>query len=89
VPDPNNLGLRLWVNGNLEQEGHTSQMIFSVQQLIHWVSQGITLKPGDLIFTGTPPGVGWAKGKFLKGGDVVEAEVERIGLLRVYVKEEG
>lgn len=89
VPDPNNLWLRLWVNGNLEQEGHTSQMIFSVQQLIHWASQGITLKPGDLIFTGTPPGVGWAKGKFLKGGDVVEAEVERIGLLRVYVKEEG
>jgi 2-keto-4-pentenoate hydratase/2-oxohepta-3-ene-1,7-dioic acid hydratase in catechol pathway len=88
VPDPNRLGLRLWVNGQLEQEGNTSELIFNVQQLIHWASQGITLKPGDLIFTGTPPGVGWAKGKFLRGGDVVEAEVEQVGLLRVYVVEE-
>jgi 2-keto-4-pentenoate hydratase/2-oxohepta-3-ene-1,7-dioic acid hydratase in catechol pathway len=88
VPDPNRLGLRLWVNGQLEQEGNTSELIFNVQQLIHWASQGITLKPGDLIFTGTPPGVGFPKGKFLKGGDVVEAEVERIGRLRNYVVEE-
>jgi 2-keto-4-pentenoate hydratase/2-oxohepta-3-ene-1,7-dioic acid hydratase in catechol pathway len=88
VPDPNKLGLRLWVNGQLEQEGNTSELIFNVQQLIHWASQGITLKPGDLIFTGTPPGVGFPKGKFLKGGDVVEAEVEGIGRLRNYVVEE-
>ena len=88
VPDPNRLGLRLWVNGQLEQEGNTSELIFNIQQLIHWASQGITLKPGDLIFTGTPPGVGWAKGKFLRGGDVVEAEVEKIGRLRDYVVEE-
>ncbi|MCU7787728.1 fumarylacetoacetate hydrolase family protein [Pyrobaculum sp. 3827-6] len=88
VTDPNRLGLRLWVNGNLEQVGNTSELIFNVQQLIHWASQGITLKPGDMIFTGTPPGVGWAKGKFLKGGDVVEAEVEKIGVLRNYVVEE-
>jgi 2-keto-4-pentenoate hydratase/2-oxohepta-3-ene-1,7-dioic acid hydratase in catechol pathway len=88
VPDPNRLGLRLWVNGQLEQEGNTSDLIFNVQQLIHWASQGITLKPGDLIFTGTPPGVGFPKGKFLRGGDVVEAEVEDIGRLRNYVVEE-
>jgi 2-keto-4-pentenoate hydratase/2-oxohepta-3-ene-1,7-dioic acid hydratase in catechol pathway len=88
VPDPNKLGLRLWVNGQLEQVGNTSDLIFNIQQLIHWASQGITLKPGDLIFTGTPPGVGFPKGKFLKGGDVVEAEVEQVGLLRVYVVEE-
>jgi 2-keto-4-pentenoate hydratase/2-oxohepta-3-ene-1,7-dioic acid hydratase in catechol pathway len=88
VLDPNKLGLRLWVNEQLEQGGNTSELIFNIQQLIHWASQGITLKPGDLIFTGTPPGVGWAKGKFLKGGDVVEAEVEQVGLLRVYVVEE-
>jgi 2-keto-4-pentenoate hydratase/2-oxohepta-3-ene-1,7-dioic acid hydratase in catechol pathway len=68
--------------------GNTSELIFNVQQLIHWASQGITLKPGDLIFTGTPPGVGFPKGKFLKGGDVVEAEVEGIGRLRNYVVEE-
>ncbi|MEM1903220.1 MAG: fumarylacetoacetate hydrolase family protein, partial [Pyrobaculum sp.] len=53
-----------------------------------WASQGITLKPGDLIFTGTPPGVGWAKGKYLKGGDVIQAEVENVGRLVVYVVEE-
>jgi 2-keto-4-pentenoate hydratase/2-oxohepta-3-ene-1,7-dioic acid hydratase in catechol pathway len=88
VPDPNRLGLRLWVNGQLEQGGNTSELIFNVQQLIHWASQGITLKPGDLIFTGTPPGVGFPKGKFLKDGDVVEAEVEDIGRLRNYVVEE-
>jgi 2-keto-4-pentenoate hydratase/2-oxohepta-3-ene-1,7-dioic acid hydratase in catechol pathway len=88
VPDPNRLGLRLWVNGQLEQEGNTSDLIFNIQQLIHWASQGITLKPGDLIFTGTPPGVGFPKGKFLKGGDVVEAEVDGIGRLRNYVVEE-
>ncbi|ABL87223.1 5-oxopent-3-ene-1,2,5-tricarboxylate decarboxylase [Pyrobaculum islandicum DSM 4184] len=88
VPDPNRLGLRLWVNGQLEQEGNTSQLIFNIQQLIYWASQGITLRPGDLIFTGTPPGVGWAKGKFLKGGDIVEAEVESIGRLRAYIIEE-
>jgi len=88
VPDPNRLGLRLWVNGQLEQEGNTSDLIFNVQQLIHWASQGITLKPGDMIFTGTPPGVGFPKGKFLKGGDVVEAEVEGVGRLVNPVVEE-
>ncbi|MFB6489932.1 MAG: fumarylacetoacetate hydrolase family protein [Thermoproteus sp. AZ2] len=88
IPDPNRLGLRLWVNGNLEQEGNTSELIFNVQQLMHWASQGITLKPGDLIFTGTPPGVGFPKGKFLKHGDVVEAEVERVGKLMNPVVEE-
>jgi len=88
VPDPNRLDLRLWVNGQLEQEGNTSDLIFNVQQLIHWASQGITLKPGDMIFTGTPPGVGFPKGKFLKGGDVVEAEVEGVGRLVNPVVEE-
>ncbi|MEM1572482.1 fumarylacetoacetate hydrolase family protein [Pyrobaculum sp.] len=88
IEDPNRLGLRLRVNGQLEQEGNTSELIFNVQQLIHWASQGITLKPGDMIFTGTPPGVGFPKGKFLKGGDVVEAEVESVGRLRNYVVEE-
>jgi len=56
--------------------------------MIHWASQGITLKRGYIIFTGTPPGVGFPKGKFLKGGDVVEAEVEGVGRLRNYVVEE-
>ncbi|MEM4673882.1 MAG: fumarylacetoacetate hydrolase family protein [Pyrobaculum sp.] len=88
VPDPNRLALRLWVNEVLEQEGSTTDLIFKVQELVSWASQGITLKPGDLIFTGTPPGVGWAKGKYLKGGDVIQAEVEKVGRLVVYVVEE-
>ncbi|CCC81217.1 fumarylacetoacetate hydrolase family protein [Thermoproteus tenax] len=88
IGDPNKLGLRLYVNGVLEQEGNTADLIFNIQDLIHWASQGITLKPGDMIFTGTPPGVGHAKGKYLKDGDVVEAEVEGIGVLRNYVIEE-
>ncbi|MFN7105421.1 MAG: fumarylacetoacetate hydrolase family protein, partial [Pyrobaculum sp.] len=88
LPDPHHVSLRLKVNGDVEQEGNTRDLIFDIPQLVHWASQGITLKPGDLIFTGTPPGVGMAKGKFLKGGDIVEAEAEGIGVLRNYVVEE-
>jgi len=82
VPDPHNLRLTLRVNGVVEQDGNTRDLIFKIPELIHWASQGITLKPGDYISTGTPAGVGFPKGKFLKHGDVVEAEVEGIGLLR-------
>lgn len=89
LPDPHKLRVTLRVNGAVEQEGTTADLIFDVWDLLHWASQGITLKPGDLIFTGTPPGVGHAKGKYLKGGDVVEAEAEGIGVLRNYVYEEG
>jgi len=89
VQDPNNLKLRLRVNGNLEQEGSTSDLIFNVQELVHWASMGLTLRPGDYIATGTPPGVGFPKGKFLRHGDVVEAEVEGIGVLRNPVVEEA
>lgn len=65
-------------------------MIFGVPQLIHWASQGLTLRPGDVISTGTPQGgVGEAKGKYLKnGGDTVEAEVEKVGKLVNPVKDE-
>ena len=89
VPDPHNLRLTLRVNGVVEQDGNTRDLIFKIPDLVHWASQGITLKPGDYISTGTPSGVGFPKGKFLKGGDVVEAEVEGIGVLRNVVVEEG
>lgn len=82
IADPNNLRLILRVNGNVEQDGNTRNLIFNVEALIHWASQGITLKPGDYISTGTPSGVGMGKNRFLKHGDIVEAEVERIGVLR-------
>ncbi|MEM3833574.1 MAG: fumarylacetoacetate hydrolase family protein [Thermoprotei archaeon] len=88
ILDPNNLRLTLKVNGNIEQDGNTRNLIFNVEELIHWASQGITLKPGDYISTGTPSGVGMSKNKFLKHNDIVEAEVEKIGILRNIVVSE-
>lgn len=84
VPDPHNLGLRLRVNGKTMQEGHTSQMIFKIPDLIVSLSRGMTLEPGDIIATGTPAGVGMAMDppRFLKPGDVIEAEIDGIGVLR-------
>nr|KJR72644.1 MAG: 2-hydroxyhepta-2,4-diene-1,7-dioate isomerase [Vulcanisaeta sp. AZ3] len=81
IEDPHNLKLTLKVNGVVEQEDNTSNLIFKIPELIHWASQGISLKPGDYISTGTPAGVGFPKNKFLKGGDIVEAEIEGIGTL--------
>lgn len=85
LPNPQNLRLRLRVNGRTRQDGTTANMVFSVAQLIADISQGITLEPGDVIATGTPAGVGFvAKPKpvFLQPGDIVEAEIEGIGVLR-------
>lgn len=80
--DPARLGVRAWVNGALRQAGDTSDMVFSVAELIAFVSRGMTLLPGDLIYTGTPAGVGP-----LAVGDVVEVEVEGVGRLRNPVTE--
>ncbi|MFZ5828772.1 MAG: fumarylacetoacetate hydrolase family protein, partial [Planctomycetota bacterium] len=84
VPDPNNLRIQLRLNGQVMQDSNTSQFIFPVEELVAHVSQVCTLAPGDLIFTGTPPGVGVARKPpvFLKGGDVIEIEIERLGVLR-------
>jgi len=81
IPDPQNLAVSLRVNGQVRQSSHTSKMIFPVDQCIEVLSQGLTLVPGDVIATGTPDGVGAATGNFLKVGDRMEAEVERIGVL--------
>jgi 2-keto-4-pentenoate hydratase/2-oxohepta-3-ene-1,7-dioic acid hydratase in catechol pathway len=88
IEDPHNLRLTLRVNGEVEQDDNTRNLIFKIPELIHWASQGITLKPGDYISTGTPAGVGFPRGKFLKNGDVVEAEIEKIGKLVNTVVEE-
>jgi 2-keto-4-pentenoate hydratase/2-oxohepta-3-ene-1,7-dioic acid hydratase in catechol pathway len=84
VPDPTNLAIRLRLNGATMQDSSTKQMIFSPAELLVYLAQVFTLEPGDLIFTGTPPGVGFARKPpvFLKPGDVVEIEIERLGLLR-------
>jgi 2-keto-4-pentenoate hydratase/2-oxohepta-3-ene-1,7-dioic acid hydratase in catechol pathway len=84
VPNPHKLGIRLRLNGRTMQESNTEQMIFSVAQLVAYLSVVFTLEPGDLIFTGTPPGIGHALKPpvYLKPGDVTEVEIDRLGTLR-------
>jgi 2-keto-4-pentenoate hydratase/2-oxohepta-3-ene-1,7-dioic acid hydratase in catechol pathway len=84
LPDPHHLAIRLRLNGQTMQDSNTSQMVFSVPQVLVYLAQVLTLEPGDLIFTGTPPGVGFARKPpvFLKPGDVAEVEIEGIGVLR-------
>ena len=83
VPDPQNLSVRSLVNGEVMQDGHTSDMIFPVAEIIAFLSTGMTLVPGDIIATGTPAGVGFARDPkvFLKDGDEVTIEVEGLGTL--------
>jgi 2-keto-4-pentenoate hydratase/2-oxohepta-3-ene-1,7-dioic acid hydratase in catechol pathway len=87
VPNAHALPIRLRLNGEVMQSSNTDQLIFPVQRLIAYVSQVFTLTPGDLIFTGTPAGVGDFRKPpvYLKAGDVVEVEIEGLGLLRNHV----
>ena len=90
LPDPQDLRLRLRVNGETKQDANTSDMIFGVARLVAVLSLGMTLEPGDLLMTGTPSGVGFARKppEYLQPGDVVEAEIDKIGLLRNVVADE-
>jgi 2-keto-4-pentenoate hydratase/2-oxohepta-3-ene-1,7-dioic acid hydratase in catechol pathway len=83
VSDPGNLWIRCTLNGVVVQNSSTSQLIFPIQKLISYLSHVFTLSPGDLIFTGTPPGVGMGRKPqvWLKNGDVVVCEVEGLGRL--------
>ncbi len=83
VADPENLALRTWVNGELRQDASTSDLVFSIPQLIAFIAETITLEPGDLILTGTPSGVGMALDppRFLEAGDVVRIEIEGLGVI--------
>ena len=74
--------LRLSVNGEQRQHDNSRQMIFAIDELLNFVDARIELRPGDLVFTGSTCGVGLEDGRFLRPGDVVEAEIERIGVLR-------
>lgn len=80
--DPQQLHLTLKVNGEVEQDGSTAEMVFPVAAIVEFISSFVTLEPGDIISTGTTAGVGSAKGKFLKSGDTLEASIEHIGVLR-------
>ncbi|OFW81306.1 MAG: 2-hydroxyhepta-2,4-diene-1,7-dioate isomerase [Alicyclobacillus sp. RIFOXYA1_FULL_53_8] len=83
IADPQQLDIRLWLNEELRQEANTSQLIFKIPFLISFISQVMTLEPGDIIATGTPGGVGVAmepKG-FMQAGDTVRVEIDQIGVL--------
>jgi 2-keto-4-pentenoate hydratase/2-oxohepta-3-ene-1,7-dioic acid hydratase in catechol pathway len=88
LADPQALGIRCSVNGRTLQNSNTREMIFGVRELIAFISRGITLYPGDLISTGTPPGVGFAQKPpvFLQAGDEVAVEIDGIGRLSNPVK---
>jgi 2-keto-4-pentenoate hydratase/2-oxohepta-3-ene-1,7-dioic acid hydratase in catechol pathway len=89
VPDPHNLAISCRVNGVTLQNSNTRQLIFKIPALVSYLSQGITLEPGDIVLTGTPSGIGYARNPkvLLKAGDVVEVEIEKVGLLLNTVRE--
>ncbi|HEY1066517.1 MAG TPA: fumarylacetoacetate hydrolase family protein [Pirellulales bacterium] len=83
IPEPGNLRVQFRLNGQTLQDSTTAQLIFSVPKLIAYLSQVVALSPGDVIYTGTPPGVGAARKPpvFMKPGDVAEVEIEGLGVL--------
>ncbi|AWL38625.1 MULTISPECIES: fumarylacetoacetate hydrolase family protein [unclassified Streptomyces] len=90
VPDPQALGLRLWVNGELKQDGTTADQIFPVGEVVRYLSHFMTLYPGDVVNTGTPAGVAMGRPEpkpYLRAGDVVEVEVEGLGRQRQALKD--
>ena len=91
IADPQQLGIRLRVNGQTLQSSNTNQMIFGAVDLVTFISETITLEPGDVIATGTPPGVGFARQPpvFLKAGDLVEVEIDGLGVLANPVRAAG
>src|SRR2546427_12491994 len=91
VADPQQLGIRLRVNGQTLQSSNTNQMVFGAVDLVAYISETITLEPGDVIATGTPPGVGFARQPpvFLKAGDLVEVEIDGLGVLANPVRAAG
>jgi acylpyruvate hydrolase len=83
VPDPHGLWLRTWVNGELRQDSNTSNLIFSIPELVEFIAETCTLQAGDVILTGTPSGVGAGQDppRFLAGDDVVRIEIDRLGAI--------
>ena len=83
IPNPDDLNIRLRLNGETLQNSNTGQLIFKIPELIESLSMSITLEPGDVIATGTPPGVGFARRPpiFMKAGDIVEIEIDGLGIL--------
>ncbi len=88
IDNPHSLRLTLRVNGEIRQDGNTGEMFHKIEKLIEYISNGITLEPGDVIATGTPAGVAAGGKEYLKPNDVMEAEIEKIGKLRNRVVKE-
>ena len=84
VGDPQDLAMRLWVNGELRQDGNTKNMIFDVAEIVRYLSRFMVLEPGDVINTGTPAGVAMGRPDqpYLRAGDVMELEIEGLGRQR-------
>jgi 2-keto-4-pentenoate hydratase/2-oxohepta-3-ene-1,7-dioic acid hydratase in catechol pathway len=84
VPDPGNVKIETWLNGKLMQSANTADLVFSVPKLIEYYSQFYLFKPGDVITTGSPSGVGYGRQPrlFMRPGDVVEVEIQGVGVLR-------
>lgn len=91
IPDPQALGIQCLVNGEALQDSTTAQMVFSVAEILAFVSEAITLEPGDLVATGTPAGVGYTRTppRFLAPGDEVTVEIEGVGTLTNPVRADG
>ncbi len=89
VADPQDLPIELAVNGEVKQSASTAEMVFPVPALIAFISEFVTLQPGDIIATGTPAGVGSASGTYLKAGDLVRATIAPIGTLENPVEDEN
>ncbi|MGH7803311.1 MAG: fumarylacetoacetate hydrolase family protein [Candidatus Binatia bacterium] len=91
VPDPQHLPIRLWIDGELLQDGNTERMVFGVRQIVSFLSKVVTLRPGDVISTGTPPGSGhWRKPpRYLRAGNRVRIEVGGVGVLENPVIDEA
>lgn len=88
--EPSSAGIRLYVNGDEKQKSDTSQLIFGIGEIVEYLSAGFTLEPGDVVYTGTPSGIGGAKRppEFLKAGDIVRVEIDGLGSLENPVEEE-
>lgn len=84
ISDPHSLAISCSINGILKQNGNTSELVFRVDDIIHRLSQSITLQPGDVILTGTPSGVGMYRDppEYLREGDIIESTIEQVGTIR-------
>ena len=91
VPDPHNLSIKLTLNGQVMQDSNTSKLIFNIPKCIEYLSQLFPLRPGDIISTGTPSGVGFARKPpiFMKDGDKVRIEIEKVGVLETTIMAEA